>query len=39
MFRFMLTKPAGSNADHGSGAGITSGTGDLRKSFRITFIN
>lgn len=38
-FRFMITKPSGSNTDHGSNAGITSGMGDLRKSFRITFIN
>lgn len=39
-FRFMITKPsAGSNTNHGSNAGITSIIGDLRKSFRITFIN
>ncbi|WP_421945005.1 hypothetical protein [Pedobacter sp.] len=36
-FRFMITKPsAGSNTNHGTSAGITSITGDLRKSFRIT---
>jgi len=38
-FRFMITKPAGSNTNHGSNAGITAVVGDLRKSFRITFIN
>ncbi|MDN3587871.1 hypothetical protein QWY86_14405 [Pedobacter aquatilis] len=39
-FRFVITKPnTGGNTDHASTAGITSITGDFRKSFRITFIN
>lgn len=40
-FRFVITKPIGSstNTNHGTNAGITSVTGDLRKSFRISFIN
>lgn len=39
-FRFMITKPiSGSNTNHGSSAGITSTATDLKKSFRITFIN
>ncbi|WP_316734940.1 hypothetical protein [Pedobacter aquatilis] len=39
-FRFMISKPSsGSNTNHGSNAGITSVINDLRKSFRITYIN
>ena len=39
-FRFMITKPSGgSNVNHASTSGITSITGDFRKSFRITYIN
>lgn len=40
-FRFVITKPIGSstNTNHGTNAGLTSITGDLRKSFRISFIN
>lgn len=38
-FRFLITKPStGNNANHGTNAGISSIVGDLRKSFRITYI-
>ncbi|WP_231464368.1 MULTISPECIES: hypothetical protein [unclassified Pedobacter] len=39
-FRIVITKPIiGGNVNHTSTAGITSIVGDLRKSFRITYIN